>query len=90
MTSQAVGLRNTRRVWLALSNGVRGEHALVATTGLARRTVFTALRRLEDIGYITREKGIYGALVVVVPFRFIKKPAAGALSTARESTPAGR
>lgn len=77
------GLRNTRRVWLALSQGVRGEKPLMRATQLGRETVWTAVRRLEAAGYIERTPGVQNSIIVVVPFvaikpSSVKKPAGGA------------
>lgn len=59
-----IGVRNTRRVWAAVSAGIRGEKALMHATRLRRTTVYRALRELHAQGYIERQ---HGRVAVVVP-----------------------
>jgi Winged helix-turn-helix DNA-binding len=86
---QHISPKTIRRVWAALSaNPQRSKAELMAELGLARSTFYTALWRLQEAGYIDNPES--GAWRVLVPFRIITKPKAGALSSARDTTPVRR
>lgn len=63
-------LRNTRRVWAALSaNPRQSVRQLARDLGLYYVTVYHALHRLHDAGYIQWDRSEKaGAWKVVVPF----------------------
>ena len=62
---ERIAFRNTRHVWALLSAGEVQTARLIDVSGLNRQTVYRALHRLKDAGYIHWE---HDYIRVVVPF----------------------
>ena len=64
-----LAFRNTRRVWAAISADPRREiRTLARELRLDYHTVYAALHRLRDAGYIDWNPSGYRELRIVIPF----------------------
>lgn len=65
----AIGRRNARRVWAAITRNPRASNReLAAQLNLGYSTVAKALNRLRSEGHIAFEHGDCRAVTIIIPF----------------------